>query len=139
MTDCLIMEFFFMLIFWNIWFVFDIGCIHMWLHLRKSVKFGLFLWFVAEIQNFFSADVLNGTIVFNWLSEYVTASPKISKIHAFFTTDFLKFAIFVYIRHIIHRSCFSENQQRPLVFFFFFFGSRSFFFFSWFFAIWFHK
>ena len=88
-----------MQIFWNTRFGFDSGWVHMRLYLREWAKFGLF-WDYAEIKNFFAVDILNCTVFLNWLSKYVTALPKIGKIHAFFMTNFFKFEIFVYIGHI---------------------------------------
>ena len=62
----------------------------------------------------------------NWFSKYVNASPKIGKIHAFFTADFLKIAISVYTGCVNMQlflweaakiSCFSRQSQKNVLFF----------------------
>ena len=60
-----------------------------------------------------------------WLCRYAIISPKIGKIHTFFTVDFLKYAIFVKIScvntYLFSRSIFFPANFLKCTFFSFFF------------------
>ena len=98
------------------WFSFAIDCVYICDYSAKNRLNSLFFsHLVAEISSFFEANNLNCGIFYIWLHKYAVTSPKIGKIHTFFTVDYFKCAIFVSTGSIIH-SYFRENQQKSHVF-----------------------